>query len=361
MIRAIWLEVVGDTPALSSRDKLQSAQNLILSLNISDVYLQVCRSGCCWYESQVGDQTPFEEIQAGAPSFSPVEEFLEWAESHGVRVHAWINVFNLGESYSQKIFKRFSPESFQHDNTGKSVTRYFEGEASEYILDAPGAWLDPACKEVRVHVRELVRELIESFPSLSGLHLDFFRYPYLLPIRPSSRVSVGRDFGYSREAIERFSQERPGELLCNENGKYQPTSYRNALTWDSWRRELLRGYLQDIRELLLESQELSVAVIPWSDRAYLSAYQDWRGWLDNGDVDAVHLMSYTLDNAMFRYLLRQAVAFQSEEAKVYAGVGAYLFSSELEMQEQLSIAEEEGVAGITLFSYRWMKNLLGID
>ncbi len=352
MKKALWLEVVGESPALSSPELLEKACGFVESHDISEVYLQVARSGKCWYDTKVADQTPFSQVQAVHPAFCPVSQFLAWASKRDVKVHAWINVFNLGEDYSRETFEQFSSGSLQQDNRGKSVASYLDRADSTYALDAPGVWLDPASSQVRSYVHSLVEELVEKFPALSGVHLDFFRYPYLLPIRPSSGVSVGYDFGYSPEAVESFLNEHPGVLIQDKNGCFQLQSYSGAIRWDSWRRELLRGYLKDVRGLLGEKQQLTVAVIPWSDRAYLSSYQDWRGWLSQGDVDGVHLMSYTLDTTMFRYLLRQAVAFQSKNAKVFAGIGAYLFSSVEEFYKQLAIAEEEGVSGVTLFSYR---------
>jgi uncharacterized lipoprotein YddW (UPF0748 family) len=91
--------------------------------------------------------------------------------------------------------------------------------------------------------------------------------------------------------------------------------------------------------------------LAWSDRAYQSAFQDWREWLAQGLIDAALVMAYTADTHHFRLMLQSALPFQSEKSRVYAGLGCYKYESEEELRLQLSVAQALGIEESVLFSY----------
>jgi uncharacterized lipoprotein YddW (UPF0748 family) len=204
-----------------------------------------------------------------------------------------------------------------------------------------------------------VAELLQAYPELSGVHLDFFRYPYLLPMKPSSRIRVGSEFGYGTDSLQRFAKECgiDDAFERDAHGALHPRSDEISLRWDSWRREQIERYLPGIRERLSAGQKLSVACLAWSDRAYLTSYQNWRRWLERGMLDVACLMAYSADDELFSYLVRQAAAFQSDRAALIAGIGAYLLRNVAQLQRQLEIAHECGAAGSVLFSYENVKRL----
>src|SRR6185295_11181083 len=99
-----------------------------------------------------------------------------------------------------------------------------------------------------------------------------------------------------------------------------------AERWDAWRRDQVSRYLPEIKSRLRAGQKLSVAALAYADRAYLSAFQDWRGWLADGAVDRVCLMSYSPDDRLFGHLVRQAAACcEADRSRLYAGVGMWFF------------------------------------
>lgn len=354
--KALWLEVVGETPVLRDSETLQEAFPLLEALAPDELYVQVFRSGKSWFRSMVADDAPAQSALTSGAGELPFDSLLAWAERRGIAVHAWMNMFNLGEEPSGVICDRLGVETLLYDGHGRAVTEY-DGTGA-FQLDAPGVWLDPAHPSVSEFLTSVVSEFAEHYPQVAGIHLDFFRYPYLLPIRPSGAVLCGADFGYGKETLARYiAEECGGESPFREDAVVGlvPDGYRASIQWDSWRRRQLGNYLKQFRSVIPEESELSVAVVAWPDRAYLTAYQDWRGWLSEQDVNGVHLMAYTADLEILRYLARQAVAFQSGSARVYAGLGAYLCKSEGEVSRQVEIALEEGCAGVNLFSFRNLK------
>jgi len=354
----LWIEGIGPEHALSGPGALSIAAQHVGELGVSDVYLQVYRSGQAWFESALVERAASETAQN--ERFDPLGEALKVFCDHGVRVHAWVNVFNLGQEHSGNIIAQLGSDALLTDNFGVQIDKYGKdgrapGPRSAYSqLGTPGAWLDPAHSGVFELVTSLVEELLSTYDQLSGLHLDFFRYPYLLPIRPSSAVHAGADFGYGQRSLDAFRSSSGVELGGSPDAVQglHPASYGEALCWDDWRRERLDLYLRAFRKGLTDRQKLSVAVVPWADRAYLSSYQNWRKWLKQGSIDAACLMTYTRDKEMLEYLITQALPFRASGVQVLAGVGTYLLKEEKDITGQIELAERLGADGVILFSYR---------
>ena len=96
---------------------------------------------------------------------------------------------------------------------------------------------------------------------------------------------------------------------------------------------------------------LSAALLAWPDRAYQSAYQDWRLWLEEGLLDHGIVMNYNRDSHLARYLSRQAVAFRGH-SKLFVGLGAYAFLDQPDLlAQQIRDAQEQGADGVVFFSY----------
>ncbi len=108
---------------------------------------------------------------------------------------------------------------------------------------------------------------------------------------------------------------------------------------------------------------LSAAVLPWTERAYLSAFQDWRGWLQEGILDKAVVMNYTRDVTLSSRISRSisvARAFfpdrkNSRNKLIIIGLGAWLFTSDpRDLWREWREARRAGVDGIALFSYDQM-------
>jgi uncharacterized lipoprotein YddW (UPF0748 family) len=92
-------------------------------------------------------------------------------------------------------------------------------------------------------------------------------------------------------------------------------------------------------------------VFPWVDRAYLSAMQDWRRWLEEGWLDFAVAMTYTRDDRLLRYQARGLTGGVGGE-RVWLGLGSWLFAEEPERgRAQLRIVADVAPPGIALFSY----------
>jgi hypothetical protein len=182
--------------------------------------------------------------------------------------------------------------------------------------------------------------------AFSGVHLDFIRYPYVLPIKPASWIDCGLDFGFSKPALERFlSGKMQSDYFCSSklNG-IVPSSEAHGQAFDAWRRTQINNLVATFKQTLPKGLEISVAALAWSDRAYLNAQQDWRHWLDSKLIDCICLMTYSADNQLVAEQLRQAREFIEPPQTLFAGIGLYKLTSQSELDLQLKTISEVGAS-----------------
>ncbi len=358
-MKALWVEALGPYKPFENKARFEGLLSDLEVWRPSELFLQIYREGRSWFPSGLADPTPYHKCRDQL--FDPLLELRKLCEHHNIKLHLWFNVFNLHSNFNAPVLLKNGLDILLTDNFGIRLDNYSSegkppGERGRYFsLDTPWLWLDPAAQEVQEYFYEIVREALSYVPGC-GVHLDFFRYPYLLPIKPSSRIPGGADFGYGQRSIERYQRDTDNHDPFNMGESLMPKNDQAAHSWDNWRRTQVTRYLQDLRVVLPHGTELSVAGIAWADRAYLSSFQDWRGWMLDRTVDKLCLMSYTQDMRLFEYLVRQALAFKSKGVKLYAGIGAYMLPSLEEIRAQEQIADKIGSDGSILFSYGNIKS-----
>jgi uncharacterized lipoprotein YddW (UPF0748 family) len=96
---------------------------------------------------------------------------------------------------------------------------------------------------------------------------------------------------------------------------------------------------------------VSAAVAPSAERAYSSLFQDWPLWLDDGIVDYVVVMNYTLDNQLTKELVRSSLSY-GDKGKVFIGIGLFLMKdSPSVFIEQFKTVSGLSPDGIVIYSY----------
>lgn len=340
-----WVPAEGSSRPLLSGEKTTRLLDQATEAGASDLFVQVFRGGRAYWASDI--------FERGDPAGrDPLGELLAQAVGRRIKVHAWVNVYNLGTNPSRRVFSMLPGTAFTRDNEGRSVIGYL-GEEKESLpaeLDTPGYWLDPSSPEATDFVLKAVRELTEKYPSLAGIHLDFVRYPYALPVKAAPNLKRGTEFGFGEAAIERFKAETGKEI------PFRGTTGDAARVFGEWRREQVDAFVKKTRGILPEKMQLSAAAVAWADRAYLSSFQDWRRWLEEGTVNFVVTMSYSRDERFFRYLVTSAVAARPPREigspRVWAGIGAWDMAADPgAFHRQLEAASSLGTDGIVVFSY----------
>jgi uncharacterized lipoprotein YddW (UPF0748 family) len=349
--RALWVLAEGHQRVLEHPERVSDLLEVARGLKASDLFVQVYRGGRAWFDSRHADATPFVDARATA-GFDPLADLLERAHAAGLRVHAWVNVLSLARNREAPLLRALGREAVLVDRHGRSLLDYPDLQVPQphglyYRMGTPGVYLDPAADGLASLLAETFEELLVRYPDLDGLHLDYIRYPDVLPFVPGSRFGVGLDFGYGAQTRARFRRETGVEAPTGD-------ATRNANRWDEWRRDKLTEVVATIAGRARAARPgvaLSAAVWTYADRGYLALGQDWRRWLEDGLLDFAIPMAYTRDDRLFRY---QAEAFASLPlgARIWIGLGTWLFAEQPERAiAQIQLAREAGIAGEALFSY----------
>ena len=353
--RGLWVLCEGTQRVLEDTTRIEQLIEDAVAIGATDLFVQVYRAGRAWYDSELADAAPYQTILA-TQGADTLELLLERAHAAGLRVHAWVNVLSLSTNADAPLISQLGRDAVLTDRRGRSLLDYPDFEVPSpdrawYRLGTPGVYLDPGAPGVRGHLVATFGELLERYPELDGLHLDYIRHPAVLPLIPGSRFGVGLDFGYGGPSRLRFERD---------TGLQAPTGAKmvNLSRWDTWRRDQVTALVAAIGERVRERAgelgtdiELSAAVIAYTDRAYLSLAQDWMRWLEDDLLDFAVPMIYTLDNRLLRYQTER-FASSAQAERIWAGLGTWLFARRPALaRKQLAIAETAGVGNHVLFSY----------
>jgi len=347
---ALWVLCEGSQRVLEHPERVARLLADARALGATDLFVQVYRGGRAWFDSEFADAEPWHRAVEAAKR-DPLSALVAEAHAAGLKVHAWVNVLSLAGNRDAPILRDLGRDAVQVDRRGRSLLDYPQleipqPERATTRMGTPAIWLDPAAPGVSDRVVDTLAELAARYPELDGMHLDYIRYPDVLPFTPGSRFEVGVEFGYGEASRARFEAETG--LRAPGNG-----IHGHADAWDQWRRDQVTNLVARVRGALHAvnpDAELSAAVSAYPARAYLSLFQDWRGWLEDGLLDFAVAMLYTRDDHLFH---EEVAAYTGGIAgdRVWIGLGSWLFSgdpSRALAQRQRAL---EFASGLALFSW----------
>ena len=329
----VWITVFSPEEVLSSKENTDKLISTCKSSGIDHIYLQVYRAGKRYYND------------------SPLLPYLlDKAQKKNIKVYAWINVLSIANNEEAPILGKHGRSVLTLDQHGRtSSQKDKKDELDEYYIRENQLFLEPGDKRVREHLVSAAEEIITSCPGFSGVHLDYIRYPLVVPFIPGSRfTSHGLSYGYTEANLAAFRESTGLDAL-----KMDPER-DNFLKWDDWRRSRVALLVKEISEkirAISPEAEISCAIAPSIERTYLVTFQDWTKWLDEGSVDYVVAMNYTDDERLLD-LNTGAILIPGYREKIYIGVGAYLLKEDAEkVERQISAVNAASPAGIVIFSY----------
>jgi uncharacterized lipoprotein YddW (UPF0748 family) len=339
---------------LENPERLEPLLEDARALGATDLFVQVYRGGRAWFDSSLADPEPYRSTwrlpeAATRDAFSVL---IERAHARGLRVHAWVNVLSLASNADAPILRDLGPRIAAVDQKGRSILRYPGFEVPEpdrryYRMGTPALWLDPGAAGVADRLAATFAELVERYPALDGLHLDYIRYPDALPFSPATRFGVGLSFGFGEESRSRFEAE---------SGLRAPfgASIANGDRWDAWRRSQLTDLVRRVADAARSRRPevtLSAAVLADVERAYRVDFQDWLGWLDEGLLDFAVPMLYTRDPRLLGYGVEEMSGLAAGRS-IWIGLGSWLFAASPERAvQQLRKVGEHPELGSALFSW----------
>jgi len=352
--RGLWVLCEGSQRVLERADRLPALLADARALGVTDLFVQVYRGGRAWFDSSLADTAPWHGTWRAPepPGADALSVLIERARAEGLRVHAWVNVLSLSKNAEAPLLRELGGGAVLVDQWGRSLLDYPdyevpEAERKSYRIGTPALYLDPAAPGVAERLAATFEELLRRYPGLAGLHLDYIRYPDVLPFLPGTRFGVGLSFGYGVATRARFQAETGLEAPFGERTG-------NADRFDHWRRAQLSALVATIAERARAARpgvQLSAAVYPDVERAYLGLYQDWRGWLEAGSIDVAVPMLYSTDERLFRYQVDE-LAGLPVASRIWVGLGSWLFAREpARALAQTRLVAEHAPLGVSFFSW----------
>ncbi|MFA6130107.1 MAG: family 10 glycosylhydrolase [Candidatus Omnitrophota bacterium] len=345
--RGIWISVFSGKKVLYSKEGVSNLIAQCKKAKINEIYLQFFQSGNAYYDSKSCDRTKYDAMVKAA-GMDTLDLLLREAQENNIKVFAWVNVLSLGKNENADILKKFGSSILTLDQYQRRSKTESNTELDKYYLREDQVFLEPGDPRIEEYILTIINEIINRYPLINGVHLDYIRYPSPVPFVPGSRFkNFGLTYGYGPRNVERFKDKtglNPLDTLNNEE---------EYLAWDNWKRQQVTDLVRKISSLVkVKSPDLAVscAVIPLAERAYTNAFQDWSAWLEEGIVDYVVLMSYTKDNQFAKEIVKSSLGHRGK-GKVYIGIGLFLMKNNPDLFfNQYRMVTDLAPDGIVFFS-----------
>ncbi|MDO9572562.1 MAG: family 10 glycosylhydrolase [Candidatus Omnitrophota bacterium] len=351
--RGVWVSVFSAKSILYTKEGVDNLINQCKKAKINEIYLQVFQSGNAYYDSKVCDKFKYNEMVKAA-GMDTLDLLLRQAHENNIKVFAWVNVLSLGKNNKADIINKFGNSILTRDQYLRVSQSKTNMDLDKYYLREDQIFLEPGDPRVEEYILTIINEIINRYPLISGIHLDYIRYPSPVPFVPGSRFKkFGLTYGYGVKNLERFKDKtelNPLDTLNNED---------EYLAWDNWKRQQVTDLVRKISNLVkVKSADLlvSCAVIPLTERAYTNAFQDWSFWLEDGIIDYAVLMAYTKDNQFAKEIVKSALGHRGK-GKIYIGIGLFLMKNNLDLfYNQYKMVTGLSPDGIVFFSIDDLSN-----
>jgi uncharacterized lipoprotein YddW (UPF0748 family) len=344
--KGLWIEAEGVVRPFSDPLEFNKLLRTLNKHDVTDVYIQVYRNGKAWFPSRISDTTPYRENTRKL--FHPIPKLIKFCKARNIRVHAWVNVLRMGEP-DVPFLKYAGSKAVLHDGSGRSLIATKGEGVPGCRPDTPGIWLDPENQEVRKNTLIVIKELVQLYPDLSGIHFDYIRYPF--PVAGEGSVKAPYCTQYmSASDLQKQQQSRAGLAF----GAHVPDSSSSDNHHITNLLRIVRRYLDKKAPHL----EVSGAVLSNIERAKKHGKQDWPLWLRLGLLDTVVTMNYTTDAD--RFLKESREGSRISNGRIMIGVGAWLSLSKPQaLQRDLDNIRNLNTQGVVLFSYANLANPKG--
>ncbi len=325
--RGVWVSVFSTKKALYSKDGVRNLLARCKKAKVNEIYLQIFQSGNAYYDSKICDRSKYDQMVKAA-GLDTLDLLLREAQESNINVFAWVNVLSLGNNDKADILTKYGGSVLTRDQYQRPSKTTYNMEIDKYCLRENMIFLEPGDPRVEEYILTIINEIVNRYPLISGIHLDYVRYPSPVPFIPGTRFNkYGLTYGYGVKNVERFKDKTGLNSLDTLNNEDE------YLAWDNWKRQQVTGLVRKISSLVkVKSPGLlvSCAVIPLTERAYSNAFQDWSGWLEDGLIDYVVLMAYTKDNQFAKEIVKSALGHRGK-GKIYIGIGLFLMNNKSDL------------------------------
>jgi uncharacterized lipoprotein YddW (UPF0748 family) len=266
------------------------------------------------------------EVAYTEPGFEQGDLFghmIDRAHDHGMTFEAWSCVFP--EAGPSKLIDTHP------------ACRAVKKDGSEYRVEGNGiAWSCPARDETQAHQLTVFRELVDKYPAVDALHLDYIRYP-------------DTDACYCAACQAEFRDEYGFNLLEDVlPGGWEGPAFD---AYVRWRTGHIRRFVESVANLAHgRGKDLTAAVFPYYPSIMYDLGQDWADWCRDGLLDAVYPMNYNWSPLMVgRYTDLAAHLLQPTRTTHCQGLGLKAAMTAGDVRALAQAALDHGAEGIICF------------
>ena len=333
--RAVWYRCneKNDEQVTATIQKLKK-------LNINALFLETWYEGYCIGSKVEVDGMSLTKDNGG---YDVLEAFVRIGHEYGIEIHAWVHDFFVGyyykggPAYYNTAFDSFKGK-YLVDKNGNDWFHYVVN--NNYFI-----FLNPFDRECRDLILDIYEQLITKY-ELDGLHLDYIRFPELNP------NSV--DFGYNEDIINEFKKETG----FNKDPRTFAKNSAEMKAWIEFRCNIITSFVGEVYELVRDVNKsiwLSAATYPDLNMAKNDIFQDVKSFVDLGYLDEVFSMSYGVDESSVKPSVNSYVPITKNKVFYSAGIAAFLETTPENFANQLSLVEQLGADGVSIFALSSIK------
>jgi uncharacterized lipoprotein YddW (UPF0748 family) len=269
------------------------------------------------------------------PGWDPLAYMIAQAHAQDIQVHAYINVFptwlcGLGAP-PEAVTPTHLFWTLSYSVTWDDWRVWTTSGPDSYVTCSDYLWATPALSLTRAHVAAVAADLTTRY-DIDGLHLDLVRYP-------------GSNYSH-----DPFTRQAYTDALA-----ISPT-----LTFAAWQPGFQRAQISDLVSQVYSAVTsvkpdawVSAAVWPNYTSGYGSYFQDSKGWLAAGIVDANMPMLYSSDivtNLAAWTTRMQGFVADNYGRYVIPGIHAD-YADFNDIATRIEAARTAGAIGVSIFSY----------
>ncbi|MGC9395344.1 MAG: glycoside hydrolase family 10 protein [Anaerolineae bacterium] len=357
--RAIWITRY-DWTSLNAGAQPQKIDELVANVagaGFNTIFFQVRAAGDAYYTpglepwaARLSSGTVTDTLGVD-PGWDPLARMLDVAHAAGLEVHAYVNMYpawlpSPSEAYGPlappattppQMFDRFTygPTHPEHPGEYGLGWDWRHHDTAGPMLLAWGAylWATPGVDQVQAYIASVVRDIVTRYP-VDGVHLDLVRYAGLMySYDPYSNAAAGEVRTPARDQWQRDRVTALVQQVTSETHALRPEARVSAAVWPYYKNDL---GLQ-------------------TSSGYDDYFQDSKGWLAAGVVDAIAPMLYGTGSSIpddlgnWRILAEDFMAVGGD-GNVYPGIAGY-YDDFAAIAQRIAIARELGAPGHALFSY----------
>lgn len=264
-------------------------------------------------------------------------ETIPLAAAAGLEVHAWMWCMPC-----------LVPSVLQAHPDWYNVNARGESAAEKPAYVDYYKFLDPARQEVRMFVREIVRELA-SVRGLTGIHLDYIRHPdAILPSGLWSKYGIVQDRVYPQYdyGYTPFSRK-----VFNARYGLDPLELADPEANSDWLRYRLDTVVDLVNDFLVPAakaggKQITAAVFPGPSLARTMVRQDWGRFKLDAYLPMLYHSFYEAGPEWVRRYTEEAV--RTVRAPVYSGLFVSPMS-DADFSRTIDMALQGGASGVSLF------------